>query len=85
MDAESPRGAIQGIDVLRSDSAPGDSDRTSLLQKERRGGRLSIKSSAKKNYPAEWLKTLVLLLYTLCCLTAMTIVETIVHDRVPRE
>jgi shingomyelin synthase len=66
-----------------SDSAPGDSDRTSLLQKERRGGRLSIKSSAKKNYPAEWLKTLVLLLYTLCCLTAMTIVETIVHDRVP--
>jgi shingomyelin synthase len=66
-----------------TDSGTGDNDRSLLLSKERRGPRLSIKATSKKNYPPEWLKTLVMLLYTLSCLICMTIVETIVHDHVP--
>ena len=71
------------INLLYSDSGTGDNDRSLLLSKERRGPRLSIKASSKKNYPPEWFRTLVMLLYAISCLITMTIVEAIVHDHVP--
>jgi len=58
-----------------------DHDR-SLLSNRRTTGQ-NRRSSVRKKYPPEWYKTFVMLLYAICCLIAMTFIETIVHDRVP--
>lgn len=79
------RGPSPEIKHSDTDSAGSEHDRALLLSEDRRARRLSIKSSAKKNYPAEWLKTLGMLIYAICCLFAMTLVETIVHDHVPSQ
>ena len=41
------------------------------------------RSSLRKEYPPEWSKTLIMLVYAISCLSAMTFIITIVHDRVP--
>lgn len=69
-----------------SDGGITEHDRSNLLRNSSRrsknGGR---RSSLGKKYPPEYWKTFIMLIYALCCLIAMTIIETIVHDNVPEQ
>jgi len=67
-----------------SDGGINDQDR-SLLSSSRRSSRRYRGSdgSLARKYPAEWYKTVVMLFYALFCISAMSIVEVIVHDKVP--
>ena len=72
--------------LIRSDGGINDQDR-SLLSSSRRSSRRYRGSdgSLARKYPAEWYKTVIMLFYALFCISAMSIVEVIVHDKVPRK
>merc|ERR1711935_423756 len=67
-----------------SDGGINDQDR-SLLSSSRRSSRRYRGSdgSLARKYPAEWYKTVVMFVYALFCILVMSIVEAIVHDKVP--
>lgn len=81
---DQPREIQSDSDSFHEDD---QSDSAMLIQRTRRRQKESIGKfkSIPKKYPPEWWKTFLILFYTICCLFLMTIVETIVHDKVPEQ
>ena len=69
-----------------SDGGINDQDRS--LLSSRRSSRSRYRGSdgsLARKYPAEWYKTVIMFIYALGCIATMSVVEAIVHDKVPRK
>jgi len=67
-----------------SDGGINDQDRSLLSSRRSSRGRYrGSDGSLARKYPAEWYKTVIMLFYALGCIATMSVVEAIVHDKVP--